>query len=276
LSAVAEAAAGQGAGAVATPPAAGTLRAYCIGHVPPRFAPALPFAMLCPQPLGLKDELVIDDHRFGPGLDGAALAEYSQLFGLQDLIEAGDVVADRLYLFQYRKFVGFRAGGAPATAPWVRIARPAEAAELFPTEAELRAVAQPVVVGSIQPLGGSIAQNYAQVHAIDDLVGFAACLGEAGMDAKAVSRFATFQGLIPSPALCLIDTPLFLHQMRLLRAVWQRFARDCAVPRQGYQRRVAGYLLERLHSHLLCEGLRDGSLGGVGMGHRYVVLDPAA
>ncbi len=253
-----------------------TLRAFCIGHVPPRFAPALPYTMLSPRPLGVAGELVLDDARFGPGLDGAALAEYSQLFGLQDMLEAGDLVADRLYLFQYRKFIGLRAGGSPATAPWVRIARPDEAATLCPTAEQLLAAPQPVVVGSMQALGGSIAQNYALVHVIDDLVMFAACLADVGMDAAAVKRFTTFQGLIPSPALCLVDTQLFLQQMRVLRAAWTTFATHCAVPREGYQRRVAGYLLERLHSHLLCQSLLDGSQPDVGIGHRFVVLDPAA
>ncbi|MBL8339941.1 MAG: hypothetical protein JNL30_00620 [Rubrivivax sp.] len=254
-----------------------TLRAFCIGHVMPVFAPTLPYTMLTPRPLGLRGEIVLADQRFGPGIHGAALAEYSQLFGLQDLLEAGDLVADRLYLFQYRKFIGLREGGLPATAPWLRIAPPAQARALMPTEAELHAVTMPVVVGSMLALGNSVAQNYARVHVIDDLVTFAACLGAAGFDAAAVRRFASFQGLLPSPALCLVDTPLFLAHLRTLRAAWTAFTRgSTAVRREGYQMRVAGYLLERLHSHLLCQGLADGTQPHVGLGHRYVVMDPAA
>ena len=120
-----------------------------------------------------------------------------------------------------------------------------------------------------------MAHNYALVHVIDDLVAFAGCLHACGMDAAAVRRFASFQGLLPSPALCLVDTPLFLRLMRLLRAAWNEYAAHAHVAREGYQMRVAGYLLERLHSHLLCQGLLDGSQAGVGIGHRYVVLDPA-
>jgi len=253
-----------------------TLRALCIGHVKPVFEPALPFTMLTPRPLGLPGEMVLRDNRFGPGIHGAALAEYSQLFGLQDLLEAGDLVADRLYLFQYRKFIGLRAGGLAATAPWLRIAPPAEAPALMPTAAELQAVTMPVVVGPMFALGNSIAQNYAQVHVIDDLVAFAACLPAAGFDAAAVRRFAAFQGLLPSPALCLVDTPLFLSHMRVLRSAWAAYTRGADLPRQGYQMRVAGYLLERLHSHLLCQGIADGSQPLVGLGHRYAVMDPAA
>lgn len=252
------------------------VRAFCIGHVRPVFEPTLPYTMLAPKSLGVAGEIVVEDTRFGHGGDGAELAEYSQLFGLAQMIEAGDVVADRLYLFQYRKFIGFRAGGLPATAPWVRIAPPAECATLLPSIDELAAAPHPVVVGSMFALGGSVAKNYAMVHVIDDLVAFAACLHAAGMNAAEVRRFASFQGLLPSPALCLVDTPLFLAQMRQLRAVWDEYALHARVARDGYQRRVAGYLLERLHSHILCQSLMDGSQGSIGIGHRYVAMDPAA
>ncbi len=251
-----------------------TVRAFCIGHVKPAFTPTLPFTMLCPQPLGLTGEVVLADGRFGRIIRGAELAEYSQLFGLQDLLEAGDVVAERLYLFQYRKFIGFRPGGQAATAPWLRIAAPQEAPGLMPTLEELQAAPHEVVVGPLFALGSSVAQNYAQVHVIEDLVAFAACLHAASMNASAVRQFASFQGLLPSPALCLVDTPVFLRHMRVLRSAWFEYAQHAPAQRQGYQMRVAGYLLERLHSHLLCQGLMDGAQASVGLGHRFAVIDP--
>ena len=251
------------------------VRAFCIGHVAPVFAAPLPYAMLCPKPLGMSNELVIADDRFGAGVNGAMLAEYSQLFGLHDMIEAGDVAADRLYLFQYRKFVGFRFGGSAATAPWVRIADPREAFALFPDLEQLQAARHDIVVGSMQPLGASVAHHYALVHVVDDLAMFTACLHGCGFEPAAIRRFATFQGMVPSPALCLVETAEFVRQMRVLRGVWDEFARHYCVAREGYQMRVAGYLLERLHSHLLCEALGAGTRAEIGVGHRFVVVDPA-
>ena len=262
------------AAAAASPEA--VLSACCIGHLPPCFVPPLPYTMLCPAPLGLPGERVLDDERFGPGIDGGALAEYSQLFGLQDLLEAGDIVADRLYLFQYRKFLGLRPGGAASNAPWVRVLRPDIAPLLFPTWDELQQLRTPVVVGEVQALGCSVAANYAEAHVGDDFALFTAAMAAAGIALPAVRRFTLQHGFIPSPALCLVDTPLFLQHMRVLRRVWQLFARELAVPRAGYQRRVTGYLLERLHSHLLCESLMDGTQPSVGVAHRFVVLDPQA
>jgi hypothetical protein len=251
----------------------GPLRAFCIGHVPPVFTPALPFDMLCPHPLGLPNERVLADDRFGPQADGAALAEYSQLFGLQALLEAGDVVADRLYLFQYRKFLGFRHGGVPANAPWARIASPHEAATLCPGIDELQAAPHAAVVGALQPMGTSLAQNYALVHVADDFAMFTAALQACGYTPAQIRAFCSFQGLVPSPALCLVDTPVFLRLMTELQRVWRHFAQHYGVQREGYQRRVAGYLLERLHSQLLCQWLQDGSLPSVGQGQRYIVLE---
>lgn len=262
------------------------VRAFCIGHLRPAFEAPLPYTMLVPRALGIAGECVIADQRFGAGIDGAELAEYSQLFALQDLLEAGDLVADRLYLFQYRKFIGFRTGGSPATAPWLRIATPAEAPALMPTMAQLEAAPYAAVVGSMYGLGSSVAANYALVHVIDDLVAFAGCMGQAGFGAAEIRRFASFQGLLPSPALTLVEVPLFLRHMRRLRQVWTVYAREAAVAREGYQRRVAGYLLERLHSHLLCQGLMAGDGGddapsesgaaslSIGLGHRFAVLEP--
>ena len=250
--------------------------AFCIGHQPPCFLPTLDYTLLCPAPLGLPGERVLADERFGLGLDGGALAEYSQLFGLAELLQAGEVVADRLYLFQYRKFLGLRPGGGPSNAPWLRVLRPDNAALFFPTAEELNALPQPVVVGGLQGLGASVAGNYAEAHVADDFACFTACLAADGMPLAEVKRFSSLHGFIPSPALCLVDTALFLQHMAVLQRVWRLFSAHCATPRQGYQRRVAGYLLERLHSHLLLQGLHSGSQPDVGTAHRFVVLEPEA
>jgi hypothetical protein len=252
------------------------LQAFCVGHAPPVFLPPLPYTMLCPAPLGLPGERVLADDRFGAGLDGATLAEYSQLFGLADLLEAGDIAADRLYLFQYRKFLGLKPGGSEANAPWLRVLRPDAAALHFPAHDELAALPQPVLVGPLQPLGGTVAANYAEVHVSDDFALFTAALAACGCALDSIRRFVTQPGMIPSPALTLVDAGLFVRQMHTLREAWRRFQSELAVPREGYQRRVAGYLLERLHGHLLCEGLRDGTQPEIGIGHRFVVLEPGS
>jgi hypothetical protein len=55
--------------------------------------------------------------------------------------------------------------------------------------------------------------------------------------------------------------------------VWTEFSTHYHVKRDGYQRRVAGYLLERLHSVLLCKWLMDGSEPTINVWQRYVVTN---
>jgi hypothetical protein len=46
---------------------------------------------------------------------------------------------------------------------------------------------------------------------------------------------------------------IFHEHMKILQEAWLLFAKKFYVPRLGYQRRVGGFLLERLHSFLLYE-----------------------
>ncbi len=248
------------------------LKSYCVGHVLPSFPAPIAYEMLSPVPLGIPGECVIDDQRFGQGVDGASLAEYSQLFGLYEMLKAGDVVADELYLFQYRKFLSPNAGGSQATAPWVRVLQPHEADSVFPSPDQLEAVESRLIVGSLFDLGSSISSNYALVHVIDDLVMFsAACAACPAITPDVVRMLATQRGIIPSPALCYVKTDLFMQIMATLKSVWEVFSGSYAVRREGYQRRVAGYLMERLHSVLLCKWLMDGSEPAIHVWQRYVV-----
>ena len=64
----------------------------CVGHKPPDFYPLVDYLMLCPSSLNMPNELVISDERFGKEIDGASFAEYSQLFGLAELIKSGDIL----------------------------------------------------------------------------------------------------------------------------------------------------------------------------------------
>lgn len=250
------------------------MKAYCIGHTMPLFTPPVSFEMLCPVSLGIPNELVIDDRRFGGQVDGGELAEYSQLFGLHDLLLSGDVVAEHLYLFQYRKFISTTVGGAESASPWVRVLTPQLAPGVFPSGEQLNAFSGRLAVGSVFDFGESISCNYARVHVIDDLVMFAAACAQSGvMDPADIKSFASLRGIIPSPAVCCIHVDVFMKLMQTLKAVWNSYSPHYHVQRSGYQRRVAGYLLERLHSFLLCKWLMDNSEPHIQLWQRYVVAE---
>jgi len=249
--------------------------AYCIGHLPPRYEIPFQYTMLSPQSLGMSNQLVISDNRFDNSVDGSSLAEYSQLFALSEMIQSGEIANEYLYLFQYRKFISpIFNGGLASTATWLRILTDSECTIHFPTEHGLEQLQRRVIVGSYLQLGESLASSYSKVHVIDDFVTFTASMISTGLFTELdIQQFVTQNGMIPSPALTYIESGLFVKIMTILKTVWDHFSMNYAIPREGYQRRVSGYLLERLHSFLLCKWLMDGSEPDVGIWERYVVLE---
>lgn len=253
-----------------------TLRSYCVGHIPPLFNAPIDFQMLCPTTLGMKNEIVIDDNRFGNEVDGGSLAEYSQLFALAELLSSGDIVADDLYLFQYRKFISPNLGGAQSTASWLRVLTAKESEYIFPTAEQLESFAARVIVGSLLDLSESLPSSYAKMCVIDDYVMFAAaCAKNVYLSEADIRELSTMQKMIPSPALCYTNAALFVKTMGILKETWECFFKHYYVSRTGYQRRVAGYLLERLHSFLLCKWLLDNSEPDIRLWQRYVILNPS-
>lgn len=249
------------------------LKLFCVGHTLPLFSPSAPFEMLCPASLGIPNERVIADDRFGSEIEGGSLAEYSQLFGLHDLLRSGEVIADELFLFQYRKFISPAYGGVDSTSQWLRILTPETTPGIFPSMEQLESLGSRLAVGSIFNFGESIAANYARVHVVDDFTLFIAACAESGaMSPSDIKSFATLTGIIPSPALCYIHVDLFIKIIDTLKTVWHQYCRHYQIVRDGYQRRVSGYLLERLHSFLLCKWLMDGSEPDIFQWQRYAVL----
>ena len=88
-----------------------------------------------------------------------------------------------------------RAAGYAAADPYPHAVfddflRPDAAALHFPLVEELTALPQPVVVGPLQALSGSVAANYAEVHVVDDFALFTASLGAAGWAPASIRRFS--------------------------------------------------------------------------------------
>lgn len=248
------------------------IKHICVGHKPPDFTPPSDYIMLCPSSLYMANELVISDKRFGTHFDGASLAEYSQLFGLAKLISAGDVQADGFFLFQYRKFISPASGGYDSVASWVKVLSPDMATNFFPTSDAIRNLTNKLVVGDIFNFGESISDNYSRVHVNEDLVAFAAACGQSeNINPADIKMLATMRGIVPSPALCYIETDVFLKFMLILQEVANVFMTHYYVKRNGYQSRSLGYLLERLHSVLICQNIINDNLSNVGTWNRFVV-----
>ncbi len=211
--------------------------------------------MVCPATFGIAGELVVPDDCYGPGFHGSILSEYTQLFGLADHLAQLAEKPANVYLFQYRKFVSCASGSRRSSnVPHAFASDPAEAREIFPGPEVLAGLPGQLLTSPALKLERSIALQYAIHHLVEDFAALAvACSLSGVLDPNRIGRFINCPIMFPSPALCLMPTPVFLEMMSTLRKVWQAFVPHFLQKREGYQRRVGGFLLERLHGFLLLD-----------------------
>lgn len=242
---------------------------FCIGHRPPEFQPPHPFVHVSPVPSPCPQALLIPDDSLGERWDGRILSEYTQLFGLAESGALADLEA--VYIFQYRKFLALTPGPRVATnIPYAHAASAAEAEALFPAPAELGRLGSALLIGPALRIR-SLAHQYARHHLVEDFAAFAAALAMLpAFEPQRLARFIAGGVLLPAPSLGLVPVALLLDQLRTLRQAWQMFAAHYYVPREGYQRRVGGFLLERLHSFLLVEAISAGAVQAA-RGHQIIV-----
>lgn len=231
------------------------LELICIGHKKPLFEVAQPFRMLAPVPLDMPNVELIPDNVWGEQYDGRVLSEFLQLFVLADQLDGSD--DEPIYLFQYRKFIV--SASTRLTGPMANYCRtcgPPEAGKVFPS-AEVLAPLKGPITGQVVTL--DVAQQYSNSHSASDFAGFCMALRDSGLFSSAeVTEFRLAQRLIPSATLGIFPASTLVRHLSLMRKVWEVYRDHYYVPRDGYQVRVGGFLMERLHSFLI---LRDRAQG---------------
>ena len=231
------------------------LNYYCVGHRPPAFTPSADYIHISPTPFPGLDQLLIPEDALGAGFHGSVLSEYTQLFGLADHLRDAPP-DDRFYMFQYRKFLSLDAGGLRASnAPYIHTCPAPEASHLFPSPDRMSSIPQDILVG---PSGNvpSLAAQYCRHHLVEDFAAFVLSLRSVdGFDDRRCKSFISCDTLLPAPSLGLNRNGIFRRHMGILRSAWGHFAANFLVPREDYQRRVGGFLLERLHSFLIYEDI---------------------
>ena len=102
-------------------------------------------------------------------------------------------------------------------------------------------------------------EQYGAVHVLVDFVNFSKFLFETGvLDSSQVASFLTGTTLIPSSSIGTFQSSTLRQILMTLRDASNFLKSDYFVPREGYQRRVLGYLLERLNSHLILTRIQSG------------------
>lgn len=226
------------------------------------FTPGLPFSFVTSNRNIRSDSIIIEDDHFGATYSGSILSEYTQLFGVaRRLLDAQ--THGQLYLFQYRKFISLRTPSLrSAYMPYAFTADRSEAERLFPSADEMDSLEGAILTGEYYDLSATnlrtVAGQYAAAHLAEDFAGMVATLSRLkGFSDDKCDRFINGPNLVPAPTLGCFPIDVFTSHMTLLSAVWQHFHRHFFRPRSGYQRRVGGFLLERVHSFLIQETIRD-------------------
>ena len=202
-----------------------------------------------------KNIIHVPDDWSGGLYHGRVLSEYCQLFWLARALESRVDLPDFLEISQYRKFVSPMVGRIrPANTPYVFAISDSESPEYLMTLQQIRGlteISNCELVGPVLKVGSTV-QNYSQFHVLEDLLNFCASIARRGLfDAQRTAKFINYPFLIPGPSLGLHKTEHFLRDMGILKLAWASFYAENNVQRDGYQRRVGGFLLERLHSFLV-------------------------
>jgi hypothetical protein len=229
------------------------MKIYCVSHKSPTFQSVDNFILCSSKKHGFAREIIIPDDFYGEIFHGDILSEYTQLFGLADYLSTNENSEEKIYIFQYRKFITTKQAFQRSTnIPYLYSYSPSDASTYFPTISELSNLSG-LLVGPIAKFK-SVAYHYSQTHLIEDYCKFMCSLSASNVFSNArCAKFADCKLLIPAPSLGITQVGLFVSQMNTLKEIWLHFYENFYIQRQGYQRRVGGFLLERLHSYLILE-----------------------
>lgn len=246
---------------------------YCIGHKPIAFHCPVDYLYITPQMIVDSNCLYIPDSFFGEVFNGSFLSEYTQLIGLRDHLLAEQVSSDNyIYIFQYRKFLSIQKPNCDPSInnPWSYPVTPQLAGNFFPNNSTLEMFNNCSIIGPVIKVR-SLAHNYAHVHEVEDFTSFLLSLRETIFDSGECDRFSKYDLLIPAPSLGLFRIGFFLEVVDRMINAWSHFYHNFYVQRDGYQRRVGGFLLERLNSYLLLSAINSNKIKNYTQGFQITV-----
>lgn len=217
---------------------------YCVSHKSPIFSIAKKFKVVSPEKSSF---LCIQDDYFGDVYSGDILSEYTQLFALSDFLKKDN--DEFVHLFQYRKFVSDLPNlKSSSNIGYLKYCKSKEADILIKFYEDKILTTSPLKIEST-------ISNYKQFHIEEDFLGLILSMKKFGFHDDDLKRFTDLDYLFPTPSLGSYPREFFIETMNILRDVWFIFFNEFYQKRTGYQRRVGGFLLERLHSFLLANYL---------------------
>lgn len=250
-----------------TSPRANTLN-VCLGHISfPKDFIGYVDVMLSPRQVTGR-AIVVDDSYFGE--HGSALSEYVQLLWLHDHFDT--IVGDHEFvrIFQYRRFVARTRVGRPSNQEHLRWIRTEELAR---REKDFSRHSTTELFNQVWRAPRGMLGQYESAHVLIDLINFSKFLLEADiLDSKRVATFLRGQAMIPASNMGTFRVATLREILATLRRAAEFIRTSYFTPRTGYQRRVVGFLLERLNSHLLLHRVKAGFTDAA-LGHHILISD---
>ena len=220
-----------------------------VGHKRPAFQLWPGWKFLGPNPHG-PDDIILDDlqRRNGQPDDGL-IGEYFFLFALARQMRPAE--EDSITIGQYRRLVVNAPLGEPASnQPWTRTIG-AKQTEQLDMDLLTRPARARFLISSLVQVD-SVANQFALHHPLRDFYRFLSDLVDEGiLDDSQIRDAAMVNVFVPAPSNGAFPSKSFVAIMSQLEQAANSFMRCGYVPRDGYQRRIIGFCLERLHSYLL-------------------------
>ena len=229
--------------------------------------------MLSPRGIQTASKLVVvPDSTYGD--NGSALSEYAQLFWLYDNLDRVASGFNFMRIFHYRRFV------SPAPPPvgtrsvnqcWSTAIQPAQ---LHYFDGAFDRTATQELANSPTSFPGGVLGQYAHSHHLEDMLRFTEFLSaQSILGPKSAAEFIQSSTLIPSSSIGVFSVKTFREIYRSLRPASDFLCSPLFTARQGYQRRSAGFLLERFQSYLILRHIREHQNQEMNIGYNVVISD---
>jgi predicted O-linked N-acetylglucosamine transferase (SPINDLY family) len=241
-----------------------------IGHKPPDFGvwPGFTYCGQKSTSFTLPADAQLDQ------LSSDVLSEYHSLFLLRRALVERGVTDGRITICQHRRFVLNVALGEVAVnlpSSWLIDAKAAatlDTALLAPREGDF-------LIASPMGMPSTVLDQFHVHHPLRDMLRFYADLMDARLiNAADVHNILTMKLLIPAPSCGTFSVEAFLEIYTLLEKCVAAWHSGGYQPHLGYQKRITGFLLERLHSYLLISHMtRVGVNFEAAVGYTTVVAE---
>lgn len=201
---------------------------------------------------------------------GDRLSEYATLFGLaRELATETDDLDEMIAFSHYRKFPAVQEVQGNQTDVYSAIT-PAEFADLgddvlVPPDGVL-------VFPEPTRHGMNLISQYDYCHVLRDFLYFMALAIDLGVvEDSDVARYLDGELMLCAPTVGVFPKSWVVQAMHALETVAVAFESTVNIPREGYQKRVLGFCIERLHSLLLMQ-LVAAWPAGMTRAHRIILV----